>query len=178
MNVYLRSAREGELTAINQLSSQAGERGFTYLGRHVTKEMIAQGVTPEELLKKFPEGELESAASMRFFTAHPEFIRMLYDSSWRIDDKRGMSILKKMRIMGGMGGAAGAGSGAAQANAPDANQDALSRVKKMYEEPQGILEYRVVKEIFGDSAAQKFLQVMQGIDELLIPRLAKMTGGQ
>jgi hypothetical protein len=105
IDVYLHGIQESELFAINQnqifrasvtnnadqnqqemakifdqLKRESGGRGFTFLGRAVTKDM-----TFDDVLKKTPEGELESAGSMRFFSAHPEFIRMLYDTSWRID---------------------------------------------------------------------------------------------
>jgi hypothetical protein len=88
-----------------------------------------------------------------------------------------MSMLKKMRIMGNMGGVAGASSGAAQANAQDsANQDALTRVRTMYQAPDNIFEYRTVKALFGVDAANRFLQIMQNVDESAISGLSKIFG--
>ena len=197
LDAYIHDIQESELFAINQnqifrasvtnnrdqnqqemakifdqLKRESGARGFTFLGRAVSQDM-----TFEDVLKKTPEGELESAASMRFFSTHPEFIRMLYDRSWRIDDRKGMSMLKKLRIMGTMGGAAGASSGAAQANAQDsANQDSLTRVRTMYQAPDTIFEYRTVKALFGVSAADRFLQIMQNVDESALSGLSKIFG--
>jgi hypothetical protein len=63
MDVYIHGMGEDKQAAqmmkvFDMLKSQAGERGFTFLGRHVTKEM-----TFEDVLKKTPARELEEGGS-------------------------------------------------------------------------------------------------------------------
>jgi hypothetical protein len=55
---------------------------------------------------------------------------------------------------------------------------ATERVQKFYQDPEAILEYRVLRAVFGQDAAAKFLAVMRGFDETLAPLGAKMTGGR
>jgi len=64
IDVYIRNSHEGELLAINQrqafneLRRTAGDRGFTYLGRIVTKDM-----TFDECFEKAPIGEVDTGAN-------------------------------------------------------------------------------------------------------------------